>query len=210
MAFCNSCGAPLEPAARFCPKCGKGAPVSAAPSTPASAAAVKPAQASSAVKIVLIVVAVIIGLGILGMVTSAFFAWRIAKHTHISSRGDKVRVETPFGTVESTQNSDEAARNIGVDVYPGARALKSSAGAVTFGGMKTAGAEFETSDAPEKVAEFYKQKFPGAMVSTQGDDQYSIVSNEKNRVVTINIESQDGKTRINIANVTGKPSDQSQ
>jgi len=158
----------------------------------------------------LIVVAVIIGLGILGMVTSAFFAWRIAKHTHISSRGDKVRVETPFGTVESTQNSDEAARNIGVDVYPGARALKSSAGAVTFGGMKTAGAEFETSDAPEKVAEFYKQKFPGAMVSTQGDDQYSIVSNEKNRVVTINIESQDGKTRINIANVTGKPSDQSQ
>ena len=121
-----------------------------------------------------------------------------------------MRVETPFGTVESTQNSDEAARNIGVDVYSGARALKSSAGAVTFGGMMTAGAEFETSDAPEKVAEFYKQKFPGAMVSTQGDDQYSIVSNEKNRVVTINIESQDGKTRINIANVTGKPSDQSQ
>src|SRR5207244_8571171 len=210
MSFCNSCGAPLEPAARFCPKCGKGAPVSAAPSTPASAAAVKPAQASSAVKIVFIVVAVIIGFGILGMVTSAFFAWRIAKHTHIASRGDKVRVETPFGTVESTQNSDEAARNIGVDVYSGARALKSSAGAVTFGGLKTAGAEFETSDPPEKVAEFYKQKFPGAMVSTQGDDQYSIVSNEKNRVVTINIESQEGKTRINIANVTGKPSDQSQ
>ena len=60
MAFCNACGATVEPGAKFCPKCGAAVPAAAVAST----APATPAQ-SNALKIILIVVAVIIGLGIL-------------------------------------------------------------------------------------------------------------------------------------------------
>ncbi|PYX74505.1 MAG: hypothetical protein DMG72_09815 [Acidobacteria bacterium] len=203
MAFCNSCGATLDPSARFCPKCGASVPSVAG--TPASPAAATPARSSTGLKIILIIVAIVVGLGILGMVASAFFAWQIARSTHVSSSGDKVRVETPFGTVETAKNADEAARNLGIDVYPGAKALKSNAATVTVGGMKTVGAEFETSDPPEKVVEFYKEKFPHATMSITDDKHYALVSTDKKGMVTINVEPQEGRTRIHIAYISGKP-----
>src|SRR5438132_4820500 len=117
MAFCNACGATVEPGAKFCPKCGAAVPAAAVVSTPAT-----PAQ-SNAVKVILIVVAIVVGLFILGIGTATFIGWRIARHTRVEQDRGKVRVETPFGT----DDSDEAARNLGIDVYPGARALKGKA-----------------------------------------------------------------------------------
>ena len=114
MAFCNACGATVEPGAKFCPKCGAAVPAAAVASTPAT-----PAQ-SNAVKVILIVVAIVVGLSILGIGTATFIGWRIARHTRVAQDGDRVRVETPFGTVESNNNPDETARNLGIDIYPGA------------------------------------------------------------------------------------------
>jgi len=197
MAFCNACGGTVEPGAKFCPKCGAAVPAAAVASTPAT-----PAQ-SDAIKVILIVVAIVVGLSILGIGTATFIGWRVARHARVEQNGGKVRVETPFGTVESNDNSDEAARNLGIDIYPGARARKSSAANVTMGAMHTVAAEFETDDPPERVADFYKKRLPHANIAVSDEKQYTIISHDKKNMFTINIEPQDGKTLIHIANISG-------
>ena len=64
MAFCNSCGATLNAGTKFCNKCGATVSAPVPPAGASSAPANK--GGSSALKIILIVVAVIVGLGILG------------------------------------------------------------------------------------------------------------------------------------------------
>ena len=94
MAFCNSCGATLSPGARFCNKCG-GAILASAPASAFQAAAASPSvtpataspsqptptQGGGALKVVLIVVGVIVLVGILGLASIGFFAWRVARAT---------------------------------------------------------------------------------------------------------------------------------
>ena len=203
MAFCNSCGTVMDAGAKFCPKCGTAAPASAV--TPASTGSpAAPAKSSGALKIILIIFAVIIGLGILGMGAMAFFVHRVVSHSHVHEKDGDVRVETPFGTMESTTDPNQAARDLGVDLYPGATVVKGGAANMTIGGMHTAAAEFETSDPVSSVAEFYKSKFPNANVVSAQEGRYSIVSSDKNNLFTITIEPREGKTRIHIAKVTGK------
>ena len=210
MAFCNSCGATLDPTARFCNKCGasNAAPVSAASAIPVAAGTaprVGSGQSSGAFKVVPLIVAVVVGVGILGMATLGIITWRIAKQSHVRQEGDHVKVETPFGTVESSQDPQAAVRNLGVELYPGAQVLKSGAAFATFGGMHTASANFETGDSVDKVAGFYKAKFPNAMVTTSDENHCTIVSNQGKNLITINIGAAGDRTQIHIANVTHKP-----
>jgi hypothetical protein len=207
MAFCNSCGATLDAGAKFCNKCGTTQPTAApSSSTPVAMTSTAP-KSNSALKIILIVVAVIVGLGILGVGVASFVAYRIATHTRVHNRDGNVRVETPFGTVQTSTDPDEAARNLGIDVYPGAQVVKGSSSNMNMGNMHTASAEFESSDPVSSVAEFYKSKLPGANVISSAGDHYSIISTDKKNMLTINIEPRDGKTRIQIARVSGKLAD---
>ena len=206
MAFCNSCGATLDGGAKFCTKCGATQPIGKAPSTTLSAPiATTPApQNSNALKIILIAVAVIVGLGILGIAAVSFIGYRIASHTRVHNRDGNVRVETPFGTVQSTTDPELAARDLGIDSYPGATVVKGTTSKMNMGNMHTAAADFETSDSPSTVADFYKSKVPGANVISSESDHYTIISTDKKNMLTINIEPKDGKTRIHIAKVSGK------
>jgi hypothetical protein len=203
VAFCNSCGATLDSGATFCTKCGRKVTgeVSATPSTPPATAVPGAPTTSSGLKTFLIVVGVVVALGILGTVAATLVGLHIAKRTHVTQKGDRVRVETPFGTVTSTKDPKEAARNLGI--YPGARALKTDAASVTVGGMKTVSAEFQTDDSPDKVFDFYKKKFPDANVTQSDQQHYTIVSTDHGSIVTINIEATGGETHFHIANVTG-------
>jgi flagellar basal body-associated protein FliL len=202
MAFCNSCGATLEAGAKFCPKCATTVPMGGAipPSVPSAPAA--PPQGSGALKIILIVVAVAFVLGVLGIGTLVFVVRRVAQNSHVRNKDGNVRVETPFGTVQSTNDPNEASRNLGIDLYPGSRVLKGNTASI--GGMHTVEAEFESEDSAEKVMEFYSSKFPNANVTTKDRNHYAIVSTDNNKLVTIKIEPEEGKTLIKIANVTGK------
>src|SRR5271155_4854763 len=207
MAFCNSCGANIAPGTRFCNKCGAAvlastpvqAPTAGAP-PPAPAPA--PTSGGGALKAILIVVGVIVLVGILGVASLGFFAWRVAHHTHVRHDGDNVKVETPFGTVESTKDPQEAARTLGVDPYPGAEVLKEGSASMTFGNVHTAALNFETSDSVDKVCSFYKPKFPNAMVVTSDANQCTIVSNDKKNMITINAKVDGSKTKIVISNVS--------
>ena len=207
MAFCNSCGASIAPGTRFCNKCGAAVLTSspapaAATSAPPAVSSPAPASGGGALKAILIVVGVIVLFIILGVTSIAFFAWRVAHHTRVRHDGDNVKVETPFGTVETTKDPQDAARNLGVDLYPGAEVLKEGSVSMTFGTVHTAALNFETSDSVEKVCSFYKPKFPNATVVTSEADQCTIVSNDHKNMITINAKIQSGKTRIAITNVS--------
>ena len=213
MAFCNACGATLDGGAKFCTKCGAtqpGSKVSSATtsSAPAAAALTTATKNNSALKIILIVVAVIVGIGIIGIATASFiayrFAHRIASESRVHNRDGNVRVETPFGTVQSTTDPEEASRDLGIESYPGATVVKGTTSKMNLGNMHTAAADFETSDSPSTVADFYKQKVPGANVISSQSDHYAIISTDKKNMLTINIEPKDGKTRLHIAKVSGK------
>jgi flagellar basal body-associated protein FliL len=210
MAFCNACGATLDGGAKFCTKCGATQPLGRTPaavspsSAPAATTLATAPKSNNALKVILIVVAVIVGLGILGVAAVSFIGYRIATHTRVRNQDGNVRVETPFGTVQSSTDPDEAARNLGIELYPGATVVKGTSSNMNMGSMHTAAAEFESSDPANSVAEFYKSKVPGANVVSSNADHYSIISTDKKNMLTISIEPRDGKTRIHIARVTGK------
>src|SRR5580692_821473 len=217
MAFCNSCGASLAPGIRFCNKCGAAilasspapnvaTPVMAGSTIPAaSVPAANAGQGSGALKVILIVVGVVVLLGILSVGSFAFFAWRIARHAHVRQDGNNVKVETPFGNVETTQDPHDAARNLGVEIYPGAEVLKDGSASATFGGVHTASVSSESTDSVDKIASFYKGKFPNAMVTSSDAGRSTIIANDHKSMITINIEAEGGKTKIQITNVFRKP-----
>jgi len=202
MAFCNSCGATLTPGTKFCNKCGAGVagPVNSTP--PPITAAPAPTGGSSALKIVLIVVAVIVGIGILGIATVGIVGYHIAKSTHVKQEGDHVKVETPFGNVESNADPDQAAKDIGMDPYPGAQLQKNGTATATFGGIHTASASYTTSDSVDKVCAFYKSRLTNPMVTTSDQNRCTFVSNDKKNMITINAEADGDTTKLQITNVS--------
>lgn len=203
MAFCNKCGATLDAGTKFCNKCGSTVSAPVPPTGASSAPANK--GGSSALKVILIVVAIIVSIGIIGVVTVGIVGYRIAKSTRVSQQGDHVKVDTPFGSVETSKDPDLAAKDLGIDVYPGAEVQKNGASSATFGNIRTVTAVFESNDAPDKVCTFYKSKLPAAQVTTADQNRCTIVSNDRKNMVTINIEANGDNSKIQITSVTRKP-----
>lgn len=207
MAFCNSCGTTLAQGTNFCSKCGK--PITPGAAAPAATSAGVPApppstSGSSALKVVLIVIGSLILVGVLCVAALTVVGLRIAKHSRVSQNGDNVKVETPFGTMETSKDPDKAAQDLGVDIYPGAQVQKDGASSATFGGMHTVTASFESSDPADKVCSFYRSKFPGANVSTSDRNRCTIISNAPPNMITINVESSGDAARFQIVAVTKK------
>ena len=209
MAFCNSCGATLTPGTKFCSKCGATVVPGAAAATLSSTAppAAPPKSGSSALKVVLIVVAVIVCVGILVLAAIGIIGYHIAKSSRVSQNGDHVKVETPFGAVETSKDPDQAAKDLGVDLYPGAEVQRDGASSAAFGGMRTVTAVFETNDPPNQVCTFYKSRFPGAMVTASERNHCTIVSRDRRNMITINVESRGENTKLQITSVINKSSD---
>lgn len=219
MAFCNSCGTTITQGTRFCSKCGapilasgfpSSTPAGAAPPSPATPSAATPPvapppQNNNALKIVLVVIGVIIVIGALGIGVLTVVGLHIAKNSRVRQEGDHVKVETPFGTVESSKDPDQVAKNLGVDIYPGAEVQKDGAASASFGNLRTVNATFESSDSVDKVCSFYKSKFPNATVTTSDENHCTIVSNSTPpNVVSINIQSNGSGSRIQISSVMKK------
>ena len=212
MAFCNSCGATLSSGMKFCNKCGAAqADVVAAPGAtlmpPATVMAPAPPPSTgggSALKIILIVVAVIVGIGILGMVTCGVVVHRAIKNSRVSQSGDSVRADTPFGSFETSKDPEQIAKDIGVDLYPGAEMQKNASASVTMGPIRTVTAVLLSKDSVDKVCTFYKEKFPNATVTSSDQNRCNLVSNDQKNMITINIEADGDSAKLQITNVSKK------
>jgi zinc-ribbon domain len=204
MAFCNSCGAQLAEGTKFCGKCGAG--ITGAPPIPRAIAPGPPPSSgsSSALKIVLVIVGVIVLIGVLGVATIGIIGYRIAKSAKVSQKGDNVKVETPFGNVETSSDPEQTAKELGVEIYPGAEVQKTGTASVTFGSLHTVTASFESSDSVDKICDFYRLKFPNATVQSSDQTHCSIVSGEKGNSTTITVQSSGDGSKFTIVALTKK------
>jgi hypothetical protein len=207
MAFCNSCGSNLAPGTKFCTKCGAvvtGTPTPASPvvSSPAIAPGpATPTSGGSAVKIILVVVAVVVIFGILGVATLGIIGVHLARRTHFTQDGNHVKVETPFGSVDTSKDPQQMAKDLGVDIYPGAQPQADGSATANFGGVRTVAASFLSSDPLDKVCDFYRSKFPNAMSSASTQNHCSIVAGDRGNMLTIIIEPSGNSTKIQISSV---------
>jgi len=208
-SLCARCGTALSPSELICPSCGAatGAGGAVAVFVPPTAAEKKPGM--STLKIVLIVIAVVVGLGILGLGAVGFIGYRIMKNTHVDSSG-RMTMNTPAGTITTTPVENVSAADLGVDIYPGAQSTRGSMKMEMPNGSSVTGV-FLASDPPAQVAAFYKDKLgPGATVTSflgntivklkKGPQEFIQVT------ITANSSLDSGKTRMTIMHMMHKPS----
>ena len=199
MAFCTACGARMENTSHVCPKCGAG--VSAAAPAPAPAASIaRQNTGRNAVSIVLIVLVVVIALGVLATIGTVFALKKMARKVRVEAGPNSAVVTTPFGSV-TADDPAAVAKQLGVDLYPGARAIKGSA-AVGFGGMQVAAGKFESDASPEKILEFYQRRYPKAAFRVVGADNSMVFSTDQG-MITIKVHSRGDGSLIEIARVGG-------
>lgn len=207
MAFCNSCGAQLTEGTRFCNKCGAsitGAKPAETLSATPSTAPTSTGVSSSALRTILIIVGALVLIGVVGIASMTFIGLRLARHSRVTQEGEHVKVETPFGTAETSKDPEQAAKDLGVEVYPGAEAQQEGASTATFGRVRTVSAAFQSDDSVEKVCAFYRSKFPNATVNSSDTDRCTIVSSHPPDMITINVEPNGGGSRFQIASVSTK------
>jgi hypothetical protein len=215
----------MDANAHFCTKCGKSvtpaasAPAAAAPAqsyTPPAQSYTPPAQTytpppssggSNVGKILLIVGGVLVVLFVFFVGGAIYVAHRVKNRIRdgirVSQNGRDSVVETPFGRVATSQSDAKTlARQIGVDLYPGATPGESST--AQFGKMTTTSIKFTTSDSVDRVASYYQSKFPNGMLTKQGDQFSLLVSGTKMKgTLTIQGRNADGTTTVDIARIDG-------
>ena len=222
--FCTNCGSPLEEALKFCMQCGTPAGAPSAPTEapgvaasapppaalPAGAAAAgAPAAAkagSPVVKIVLIVVAVLVFLGVIGIGTCVYVVYK-AKQKFGGVVGTAPTTSSERGTPEvqmekgGAGSQAEAAATVDVPPYPGSTATEGG-GQFSFGGKGgISSQEYETSDSVDQVLAFYKDKLgsKARIQESEGKAILTLVSKNGLSTVTIMRQAEAEKTKITIA-----------
>jgi hypothetical protein len=211
-SFCAKCGTEVSSDKQFCTACG--APATAASAVAGSVQPVAPPPAksgSSALKIILIVVAIFVGLGILGVATVGYGIWRVAHKMGVSTNGDQVSLKTSEGTLNFKAEQSFSASDLGTDIYPGAESVKGGAKMSLPTGSLVTGI-FMTTDSKDQVVAFYKSKFGGdASVMDMPDAAILTLKKGEQESVMVTVTSKasenDGKTKIAIVHTTNtKPS----
>jgi zinc ribbon protein len=166
------------------------------------AAPVMKSSGGSALKIILIIFAILVGLGILGAGAVGFMVWRVAHAFHVNGHNGQVTLNTPSGSVTASNASNFTSDELGTDVYPGAQP--------TQGGMRmnlptgsVVSGVFVTSDSKDQVLAFYKSKL-GSEASVFDAANSAMISLRKgsHENIMVSISSQqsqnDSKTKISI------------
>jgi zinc-ribbon domain len=200
--FCAKCGAELSPDKQFCTACGTPVTPFAAVVPSAQPMAPQPSSGPSAVKIILIVVAIVVGLGILGAGAFGFMVWRVAKSVRVTGPNGEVSINTPGGAITANPNEKFSASDLGTDIYPGAEVAKGGM-RITLPTGSSVTAIFVTSDSKDQVVSYYKDKL-GSQASVFDSANSAMITAEKSKqesimvTVTPNSSQHGGKTQITI------------
>ena len=203
-SYCAKCGSALSADTKFCASCGAPTDLGASPVTSADQGPAAAPKSGGALKVILIVIAVFVGLGVLTAAGAMFGLWRISKTVNIDRSGG-VTVTTPEGKITAGQTPAHVTEaEAGAPIYPGAT---SAEGGIKFGGASGSMATyaFKTSDSVQQVLAFYRDKF-GPKVSVVETPDGALVTSSKNEnesvMVTIGRDESDGKTSITISHAT--------
>ena len=209
-SICTKCGAELPPGMQSCTACGAPAAAGAAavpPFQPVAASSqpvAPPAKSglSSAVKIILIIVAVFVVLGILGAGIVGYGVYRVSRAIHVSGPGGQVTLNTPNGKITANSTETFTASDLGTDIYPGAQPAKGGMRMTLPTGSMVAG-NFLTSDSKDQVVAFYKARFGSeAAVMETSDGAILTLNKSKQDSIVLTITQKpnefDGKTHIYI------------
>jgi hypothetical protein len=209
--FCSKCGAQVVPGAYACSSCGT--PVAAAPAVavPVPNPVPAPRQGPSALKVVLIILAVFVGLGILGAGAFGYMVWRAAHAIRMAANGDKMSLNLPGSSFSAGANETFSTSDLGTDIYPGATSAKGGM-RMTLPTGSMVSAAYVTSDSKDQVIAFYKSKFGSANTTSFDSADGSVITYEKSQqesvvvTVTSNPTEYDGKTQIHIVHTTATKS----
>jgi len=189
-------------------------------STPGQAMPAQPAVAvgnssNTILKVVLIVIAIIIGIGVLGAGIFGYTVWRISRAIRADKNGTSISLPSTAsgggGTFSAGKAMTFTSSELGTDIYPGAQTGEGGMRMNLPGGSMVT-AIYTTPDSKEQVLEFYKNKM-GADASTMDSGNGAVISLKKgeDESVMVTVSSgtgeNDGKTRIAIVHTKStKPS----
>jgi hypothetical protein len=177
----------------------------AAPPYQPVAAAPPPKQGSSALKIVLIIVGIFVGLGILAAGAVGYGIYKVAHAVKTAANG-QISINAPGGGFSANTTQSVSASDLGIAVYPGATQGRGGLH-MTIAGKSMVSANFLTSDSKDQVIAFYKDKAgPNAQVmSSDAGGVISVTNGSDALSITVsqNPNSNDGKTQITIIHTTG-------
>jgi zinc-ribbon domain len=208
-SFCSKCGTGIPAGAQACPACGT--VQAAATAYPAPPAALPAKQGSSALKIVLIILAVFVGLGVLSAGAFGFFVWRATHALRAAANGEKMSLNLPGGSFSAGSDQSFTASDLGTDIYPGASSAKGSM-RMTLPTGTMVSAAYVTSDSKDQVVAFYKSKFGANNVTSFDGADGSVITYAKSQqeqivvTVTSSPSQYDGKTQIHIVHTTATKS----
>jgi hypothetical protein len=200
--ICAKCGAPLASSSESCNSCG--APVAVAPTSGLVDAT--PKSSGGPLRIVLMVVAIVFGIGILGAGALGVRAWRISKSVAASTKTNDALFSIPgLGSISTGNDATADPSQLGAPIYPGAVQEK---GAISLGTSVAAGAEahFTTGDPISQVEAFYASNLPGAVVAATAGGAVINAGPSATDRVTVTISpgtgTNAGKTAIVIVRTT--------
>jgi hypothetical protein len=159
---------------------------------------------------VLIIVAIFVGIGILGASIVGYGIWRVSHAIRAASHGGTITIpgSSGGGSLSISSNQKFTASELGTDIYPGA--------VTTQGGMRMSTpsgswitAIYLTSDSRDQVLNFYKGKFgsDSSLMETNDAAILTLKKGEKETVmVTISAKPNEdnGKTKIAILHTVSK------
>jgi len=164
-----------------------------------------PSGGNTAVKVILIVVAIFVGLGILGAGLFGFAVWRVARAVH-QSRNGELSMSTPSGAISANSATSFTADELGTDIYPGAEPTTGGMKMSLPGGSMVTGV-FLTSDSKDAVRDFYKSKLglSTSVFESQAGWMLSIAKSPQDHLmITVSVDPSEnkGKTKIVIVHTT--------
>jgi hypothetical protein len=156
---------------------------------------------NTVLKIVLIVIAAMVLIGVIVAGAIGIGVYKIAKSGHKDSSGN-VSITTPGGTITTGQNNNVGAADLGIDLYPAVTAGEGSMNMRTpEGSMVTA--VYLSSDPPDKIVAFYKERLGDKASVVQTSNGTVLSAGEKDRDnIVITITPQADSTKIAIVRVT--------
>jgi hypothetical protein len=149
---------------------------------------------------VLVIFGILVLLFVIGIAGVIGFGYYVAKQARIHQTTEGgTKIETPFGNIEADDPA-KTAEKMGIEVYPGAEAVKNGGGSVSIGEFSAGSAQFESSDTVDQVSDFYKQQYPHAL-HTENDGNHSFTVQSKDKMVVISLMPNGSKTSITLSQV---------